>query len=88
MWYNDDSKVTLNYNKPICCKNADDHYLLLVPQMIKEGSYDIAGFNWLNIVTGRYQSSCFFETAEKACKSYAHYMPINCSINLEVGDFY
>lgn len=73
-WYNQ-INVKLDMNKPIIAQN-DKIKCLLVPQLKSPDNltFDyngkIIGYNWLNLATGRYNSSCFFKTAEEAIKSY------------------
>ena len=83
MWYTIIDKSILDLTKPICCVNSDKEILLLVPQLSEKNCYAIKGYNWLNLVTGRYQSSSFFPTAQAACKSYSQYYPTNCSLKVK-----
>jgi len=83
MWY-EKNKRGLDHSKPICCKNTVGEMLLLMPQIKVGGGYTPSGFNWFNTVTGEYQSSCFFDTAEEACRSYNSYGPVNCTVRCEI----
>jgi len=82
MWY-ETSKNSLDYRKPICCRNDKNNVLLLVPQIAPDKGDKTIGFNWLNTVTGEYQSYYFFETAKEACDSYTNYKPVNCTLNCD-----
>ena len=84
MWY-EDKNGEIDYGKPIYCTAVSGDNLLLVPQLSSdqskaEDNYQIIGYNWLNLNTGRYNSACFFETARIAVHSYRSCNPVNCKI--------
>lgn len=66
MWYSNkiDEKV-IDYTKPIISDSNGFTYILL-PQ-IEEGSYKVVGYNWFDIINGKYNSCVFFETPQEAC---------------------
>ena len=69
MWY--EKTTALNFNKPIYAKDSNIKYILL-PQ-IKKGNTEIVGYNWFNMITGKYNSCCFFNTAQEAIDCYNDY---------------
>ena len=73
-WYAETSPTPeLDYSKPIIATNLNrpEQSYLLMPQIAEGSSYNIVGYNWFRFSDGRYNSCCFYDTAEKAVKSYA-----------------
>ena len=79
-WYNDDVKRPLNYDKPIIAESKDGDKYLLLPQISKNNGYKIIGYNWFRIVSGRYNSSCFFGSVAEAIGDYSEYKIYNADI--------
>lgn len=82
MWYT--KQESIDYSRPIIASRKPDCHdgYLLVPCLKKEGDYEIAGFNWLSIKTGKYNSCCFYKTAQEAVADYESYTITNAEIKL------
>lgn len=91
MWYkkNDDN---LDYNRPIIAiaENKID-IMLLLPQIEKNNNlvpglrdYNLIGYNWFNIRTGKYNSQFFWKDPVDAVNSYKiKYEVRNADINIK-----
>ncbi len=71
MWYAS-KEGGISLDGPIVAEQ-DSTKLLLLPQMGKETGYEIIGYNWFNLTTGKYNSCSFFKTAKEAIDSYSGY---------------
>jgi hypothetical protein len=80
MWYSDDK--TIEKDKPIFARSKSDNSLLILLPQIKE-QYEIIGYNWFNIHTGKYNSSAFFSTVEVAFKCYSNYTIFNGILKID-----
>lgn len=79
MWYQVGNKERfIDYQKPIIYKKGEQVFLLL-PQI--RDSYEVVGYNWFNIHTGLYNSSCLFKTPQDAIKHYG----VGNIYNAEIG---
>ena len=67
MWYKK-GKTSGGKVDPILTEQNGNTYILL-PQ-IEQGSYDVIGYNWMDIETGEYNSCCTWPTVEKAVEDY------------------
>ena len=82
-WYENKQLDGLDLNKPIMCVstyNIIPYVELLVPQKrvvhdddyeIYISDYNIVGYDWLNVQSGKYNSTMTFKTVEQAIKSRA-----------------
>jgi len=62
----------LDFNKPIVAidEYTGDIAYLLVPSLVKPGSYKVKGYNWLRFKDGIHNSCTTWETKEEALDSY------------------
>jgi hypothetical protein len=81
MWY-EDNKDELDYSKPIVAVDDAGTTYLLLPQ-IEKGNYKVIGYNWFNILGGRYDSYSFFLTAEEAVASRNGYTVCNGTLSVD-----
>lgn len=72
MWYKETNTKELVYTRPIVAEYRDGRKQLLLPQ-IKDKSYIVIGYNWLNLDDGSYGSSMTWETPEEAVQSRLEY---------------
>jgi len=78
MWYSNYDE--LDYDKPIIAKRDENKILMLIPTLSRnetgssENSYDIAGYNWIWIDSGCYNSCRSFKTVGDALKDYDGYV--------------
>lgn len=78
MWYSGDEKKRLDYSKPIMCINTegfmpDQEILLPIVNGINKhvaeyqtNGYEVIGFNWFSLKSGKWTSCADFETVEEA----------------------
>ncbi len=78
-WYTETDKQEVDYSKPICADSAQGTTYLLLPTNHGD-SYRFRGYDWFNPVTGTWNSSVNWKTAEEACSSYCNVR--NCSLKL------
>ena len=67
-WYGE-TQPDLDLTKPIMNKVDSGEYELLIPQMAKDTTYDIIGYNWFLLTTGKYNSAVFYNTVQEAIRS-------------------
>jgi hypothetical protein len=74
MWYDTGERRDLNYSKPIVA-SLDDKRYLLIPQIATSAARSIKtiGYNWLDPVTGRYNSCTCWKDAREAVDTYIRY---------------
>lgn len=77
MWY---ERNGLDYSKPI--KATKDGMVLLLLPFIREGSYEVIGYNWFNMTEGGWNSCAVWETPEQAVLAYKNYAISNADITI------
>lgn len=91
MWYKENGDE-LDYNRPIIAIAENNDIMLLLPQIAKSDNhipglsidYDLIGYNWFNIRTGKYNSQFFWKDPENAVNSYKNkYEVRNADINIK-----
>lgn len=85
MWYESIRSKGLDYSKPIIAEGRGIHKkekFLLLPQ-ISQLDYSIKGYDWFNVDTGKYNSSCRFSSVKEAMDSYGDYLIYNVEIDFQ-----
>jgi len=89
MWYEDN--ISLKKNEPIFAEdnigngNVETWVLLPFVPLGPDGSkYDVTGFRWFNIETGKYDTVGRHKTVSVAIKAYGRYKIYNGKIKAEM----
>ena len=81
MWYSQDTeKPGLDFNKPITAERDGIQYLLL--PSAKNNNYEIIGYNWFCLKSGKWNSCSTWKTPEEAIRAYSGYNINNVTINI------